>query len=155
MPDVKGLMDPIDPPSSNKRRPSWLRDTLEDVERHIAPRGTFRESKKSNRYQGYLATMSAIIQFELGNFEEVAKHQVWKDDMHEEYESIVKNDISNVVPRPKDKSVVTSKWLYKIKHGADGSAEKFEARFVARGFSQKEGIDYDDIFAPIACSTTL
>ena len=42
--DVEGPMDPIEPPPSNKRRPSWLRDTLEDAERHIAPRGTFREN---------------------------------------------------------------------------------------------------------------
>jgi len=55
--------------------------------------------------------------------------------MNKVYESIMKNDVWDVVPRPQDKSVVTSKWLYKIKHGADGSAEKFKARFVARGFS--------------------
>jgi len=62
----------------------------------------------------------------------------------------MKNDVWDVVPRPKDMSVVTSKWLYKIKHGADGSAEKLKARFIAQGFSQKEGVDYDEIFAPIA-----
>eukprot|EP00253_Pinus_taeda_P035273 PITA_35273 len=54
MPDVDEPVDPIDPlphePSSSKRRPSWLRETLEDAERHIAPRGTFRESKKPNKY---------------------------------------------------------------------------------------------------------
>ena len=51
MPDVEGPMDSIDPPPSMRKRPSWLRDTLEDVEGHMAPRGTFRESKKSSRYQ--------------------------------------------------------------------------------------------------------
>ena len=154
MPDVEGHMDPIDPPPSNKRRPSWLMDTLEDAERHIAPRGAFRESKKPKRYQGYLAAMSTIVQSEPGTFE-VVKHQVWKDAMHEEYESIMKNDVQEVVLRPEGKSVVTSKWLYKIKHGYDGSAEKYKARFVARGFSQKEGIDYDDIFTPIAHYATI
>ena len=114
---VEGPLDPIDPPASNKRRPSWLRDTLQDAERHIALRGTFCGSKKPNRYQGYLTAMSIIVQSELGSFEEVVKHQVWKDVMHEEYESIIKNDVWDVVPRPKEKYIVTSKWLYKIKHG--------------------------------------
>ena len=75
--------------------------------------------------------------------------------MHEEYESIMKNDACDVILRPEDKAVVTSKWLYKIKHGSDGSAEKFKARFLARGFSQKENVDYDDIFAPMAQYTTI
>jgi len=51
--------------------------------------------------------------------------------MNEEYESIMKNDVWDVVPRPQEKSVVTCKWLYKIKHGVDGSVEKFKARFFA------------------------
>ena len=71
--------------------------------------------------------------------------------MAKEYESIIHNDVWEVVPRPNGESVVTSKWLYKIKHRADGSIEKYKARFVARGFSQKEGIDYDEIFASVAC----
>ena len=137
MPDVEGPMDLIDPPPSLGKRPSWLRDTLEDVEGHVAPRGTFRESKKPSRYQGYLAAMSTIVQSEPRSFEEAVKHQVWKNAMHEEYESIMKNDVWDVVPRPKEKAVFTSKWLYKIKHGSDGSAEKVKARFVARGFCQK------------------
>ena len=59
----------------------------------IAPRGTFHESKKPKRYQGYLAAMSTIVQYEPGSFEEAVKHQVYKDSMHEEYESIMKNDV--------------------------------------------------------------
>ena len=149
MPDVEGPMDPINPPPSLGKRPSWLRDTLEDAKDHMAPRGTFRESKKLSRYQGYLAAIITIVQSNPGSLEEAVKHQVWKYAMHEEYEPIMKNNVWDVVPRLKDKAVVTSKWLYKIKHGSDGSAEKFKARFVASGFSQKEGIDYDDIFAPV------
>ena len=55
--------------------------------------------------------------------------------MIEEYQSIMKNDVWDVVPRPEGKSVVTSKWIYNIKHAADGSIEKYKARFAARGFS--------------------
>lgn len=61
MPNVEGPMDPIHPPPSepttSRKRPLWLKDTLEDAEKHIAPRGTFRESRKLNTYQGYLTTM--------------------------------------------------------------------------------------------------
>lgn len=75
--------------------------------------------------------------------------------MAKEYESIIKNDVCDVVLRPKGKFVVTSKWLYKIKHGVDGSIEKYKARFVARGYSQKEGENYDEIFAHVARYTTI
>jgi hypothetical protein len=80
---------------------------------------------------------------------------VWKDAMIEEYESIFKNDVWEVVPIPQGKSVITSKWIYKIKHAADGSVEKFKAIFVASGFSQKEGIDYDKIFALVSMYTFI
>ena len=55
--------------------------------------------------------------------------------MIEEYQSIMKNDVWNVVPGPEGKSVVISKWIYKIKHVADGRIEKYKARFMAHGFS--------------------
>ena len=70
--------------------------------------------------------------------------------MAQEYEYVMKNDVWDVVLRPKGKSVVTSKWFYKVKHGANGSVEKYKARFMDRGFSQKVGEDYDDIFAHVA-----
>ena len=75
--------------------------------------------------------------------------------MIEEYQSIMKNDVWDVVPRPEGKSVVTSKWIYKIKHAADTSIEKYKARFVALGFSQKEGIDYEENIAPVARYTSI
>ena len=69
--------------------------------------------------------------------------------MTKEYQSIMKNDVWDIVPKPKGKIVVYSKWIYKIKHAADGSIEKYKASFVARGFSQKEGIGYEETFAPV------
>jgi hypothetical protein len=75
--------------------------------------------------------------------------------MVEEYQSIVQNDVWDVVPRPKEKSMVNSKWIYKMKHVANGSIKKYKARFVARGFSQKEGIDYGENFTPIERYTLI
>ena len=49
----------------------------------------------------------------------------------------MKNDVWEIIPRPKGKSVVTSKWVYKIKHAVDESIENYKAQFVARRFSQK------------------
>ena len=67
----------------------------------------------------------------------------------------MKNDVTDVVLRLEGKYVVTFKWIYKIKDDAYGSIEKYKVRFVARGFSQKEGIDYEEIFAPVARYTSI
>jgi hypothetical protein len=47
----------------------------------------------------------------------------------------MENNVWEIVPRPKEKSIVTSKWVYKIKHAEDKSVEKYKERFIARGFS--------------------
>jgi hypothetical protein len=96
-----------------------------------------------------MALMSSIIDVEPSSFEEATDQQVWQDAMVEEYTSIMRNDVWDIVSRPEGKSVVSSRWLYKIKHVADGSIEKFKVRFVARGFSQKEGVDYEETFSPV------
>jgi hypothetical protein len=99
--------------------------------------------------------MTHIIDSEPSSHGEASGEQVWKDAMTEEYQSILKNDVWDVVPRPEGKYVVTSKWIYKINHEADGSIEKYKAIFVARGFSQVEGVDYDETFSPVACYTSI
>lgn len=50
----------------------------------------------------------------------------------------MKNDVWEIVPKARDKSFVTSKWVYNIKYAIDGSIDKYKATFIARGFSQKE-----------------
>ena len=63
--------------------------------------------------------------------------------MTKEYQSIMKNDVWDIVPKLEGKSVESSKWIYKRKHVGHGSIEKYKERFVARGFPQNEGIDYE------------
>ena len=55
-----------------------------------------------------------------------------------------------LVERPPGRKLIDSKWCYKVKRHADGSIEKFKARLVARGFTQVEGVDYEQTSAPVA-----
>lgn len=83
----------------------------------------------------YATYMTKLIEVEPTTYEMVAEHQVWKNAMLEEYQTIMKNDVWETIDRPKEKSVVTCKWVFKIKHAVDGSIEKYKAIIVARGFS--------------------
>ena len=82
-----------------------------------------------------MTLMTELINSEPSSFEEVAQHDMWQEAMVEEYDSIMKNQVWEVVPRPEGKKVVGSRWIYKVKHAADRSMEKYKARFVAKGFS--------------------
>ena len=97
-----------------------------------------RERKPPERFGGYIAMVTDIIEIEPSSYEEASTHSVWRESMVEEYASIMKNDVWEVIPRPEGKSLVTSRWLYKIKYAVDGSIEKYKARFVARRFSEVE-----------------
>ena len=68
--------------------------------------------------------MSHIIHFDPSCYEEETIHPVWRDVMMEEYQSIMKNDVCDIVPRPEGKFAFTSKWIYKIKHIVDGSIKR-------------------------------
>ena len=64
-----------------------------------------------------MALMTELINSELSSFEKAAECDVWKEAMVEEYDSIMKNQVWEVVLRPEDKKVVGSRWIYKVKHG--------------------------------------
>lgn len=73
----------------------------------------------------------------------------WKNVMKQEMKSLEENEIWDLVELPKNRKVVGSKWVYKLKSGVDGSIERYKARLVAQGFSQKYGTDYDETFCPV------
>ena len=75
--------------------------------------------------------MIKFIVTEPYSFQEAVQEPTWVDAMVEEYDSIVRNSAWEIVPRLVDKSVVGSRWIYKVKQATDGSVEKYKARFVA------------------------
>jgi hypothetical protein len=76
-----------------------------------------------------------------------ARH--WRYALDAEYDQLVKALTWELVPRNEASNVVTGKWIFKIKRNEDGSIDRYKARWVARGFSQRHDIDYTEIFAPV------
>lgn len=70
--------------------------------------------------------------------------------MRTEYDTLVENNTWELTDRPVNKKILTNKWVFKLKKNQDGSVDKHKARLVARGHEQRPGIDYEEIFAPVA-----
>ena len=69
--------------------------------------------------------------------------------MNEEIAAIKKNDTWEITPRPTSHKAIGVKWVYKKKMNVDGEVEHYKAWLVLKGYGQKEGIDYDEVFAPV------
>ena len=68
---------------------------------------------------------------------------------------MLNNDTWDLVPLPKRKNVVGSHWVFKLKHNSDGSIERYKAFLVAQGYSQSEGVDYQEVFSPVVRYRTI
>ncbi len=73
----------------------------------------------------------------------------WREAMQHEIDSLQEHDVLELTELPKGRKAVGCKWVFKIKRNADGSVERYKARLVAQGFSQRYGVDYDETFSPV------
>ncbi|CAI7848905.1 unnamed protein product [Closterium sp. NIES-54] len=79
----------------------------------------------------------------------------WKKAMESKLKSIEENGTWELVELPEGRNAITSKWLFKIKSGADGKIERYKSRLVEKGYQQKEKVDYKELFNPVVKPTTL
>ena len=73
----------------------------------------------------------------------------WLEAMRSEMDSMYVNQVWTLVDAPEGVSPIGCKWVYKKKIRADGQVKTYKAKLVAKGFKQKQGIDYDEKFSPI------
>ena len=87
---------------------------------------------------------------EPSSFEEANNDKFWVKAMEEELDQIQKNETWELVPRPKNKNVIGTKWVFQKKLNEEGQVTRNEARLVCKGYAQVEGIDFEENFSPIA-----
>ena len=73
----------------------------------------------------------------------------WEKAMENEMKSLHSNDVWELVELPPDRRIVGSKWIFKRKIDADGAVERYKARVVAQGCTQRFGLDYEETFSPV------
>lgn len=79
----------------------------------------------------------------------------WMLAMQQEIDSLHRNNTWTLVPLPKGRKAIQSRWVFKVKTHADGSHDRFKARHVAKGYTQQHGVDFEETFAPVARFTSL
>lgn len=126
-------------------------DDARPAEASVAVRGNNQQNECSYR-------AGATDDGEPTTFEEAMAHadsDRWYMAMQDELEVFRRIGLYEEVNRPQDRKIIDSKWVFKIKRGPTGDIERYKARLVARGFTQTQGIDYTETFAPVTKFSTI
>ena len=138
-----------------------------EISERIEPRRSLRERKAPSMYGDWLdgeELEQELLCAELENIGEPnslseaiesSQSAQWKQAVKYEYEALMKNATWTLEKLPEGRKAIGNKWIFKIKHNADGTINRYKARLVAQGFSQKPGIDYKETYSPVARFTSI
>nr|GEW76863.1 retrovirus-related Pol polyprotein from transposon TNT 1-94 [Tanacetum cinerariifolium]GEZ86073.1 retrovirus-related Pol polyprotein from transposon TNT 1-94 [Tanacetum cinerariifolium] len=90
------------------------------------------------------------IVIEPKNINKALKDEGWVIAMQEVLNQFISNDVWELVPNPKDMTIIGTKWVFRNKLDENGVVSRNKSRLVAQGYNQQEGIDYDETYAPVA-----
>ena len=91
-----------------------------------------------------------LAEFEPRSVKDALENESWIEAINEQIEYIEKNKTWNLVPRPKDKNVIGTKWVFINKLNEEGKVSRNKEILVCKGYSQEEGIDYGETFSLVA-----
>nr|GFB53831.1 hypothetical protein [Tanacetum cinerariifolium] len=91
-----------------------------------------------------------VSQTETKNIKEAMADSAWIDSMQEELHQFDRLDVQELVDRPLCTNVINFKWLWKNNHDEENTVIRNKSRLVAKGYAQKEGVDFEESFAPVA-----
>lgn len=86
---------------------------------------------------------------------ESSEQQQWKQAMLVELNLLKENDTWEICDLPNGRKAIDCKWVYKVKRNVTGAIERYKARLVIKGYSQIQGIDYDETYSPVARYTSI
>ncbi|KMQ88774.1 hypothetical protein RF55_11682 [Lasius niger] len=102
--------------------------------------------KRPERYEAHYADVQIPETYEEAL--KSSKRKEWRKAIQEEINALLINKTWEEIPLPEGKEAINSRWVFNIKQKPSGEISRFKARLFARGFAQKEGIDYTDTFSP-------
>ncbi|WJX25548.1 hypothetical protein P8452_14576 [Trifolium repens] len=104
----------------------------------------------TRRTNDVVANSCFVSLFQPKIVKEALTDEAWIEAMQEELNQFERNEVWDLVPRPEDVNVIGTKWVYKNKSDENGTVTRNKARLVAQGYTQIEGLDFDETFAPVA-----